>query len=247
MLGHSHAMSGLAMGAATLPVVPMGSLTAELTWVVAVGGFAMLPDLDTGGVTTRRGFPRLHGSTVALMWGPLTSLLAELLGRLFGGHRNGSHSILGIAGTAMVVGALATAYPGRLFLLALAIGLALEALAFAIPGKLEELWPVNLLVSFGAAWWLLGVPGTVDDRFPQWLPAAVLVGSATHVIGDMLTVGGIPPLWPVSRTRVSLRLFRTGSGWERWLIAPGLLIGACWLVLTRSGLDAEPVLSVLAR
>jgi membrane-bound metal-dependent hydrolase YbcI (DUF457 family) len=240
-------MSGLAMGAATLPVVPLESLVAELTWVVAVGGFAMLPDLDTGGVTARRGFPRLHGSTVALMWGPLTSLLAELLGRLFGGHRNGSHSILGIAGTAVVTGALSSTYAGRLFLLALAIGLALEALAFAIPGTLEELWPVNLLVSFGAAWWLLGVPGAADDRFPQWLTAAVLVGSATHVIGDMLTVGGIPPLWPVSRTRVSLRLFRTGSVWERRLVAPGLLIGACWLVLARTGLDADPVLSVLAR
>jgi membrane-bound metal-dependent hydrolase YbcI (DUF457 family) len=166
---------------------------------------------------------------------------------VFGGHRNGSHSILGIFGTAMVVGVLATVYPGRLFLLALAIGLALEALAFAIPGTLEELWPVNLLVSFGAAWWLLGMPGAVDDRFPQWLPAAMLVGSATHVIGDMLTVGGVPPLWPLSRTRVSLRLFRTGSGWERWLIAPSLLVGACWLVLTRTGIDAEPVLGVLAR
>ena len=234
------------MGAATLPVVPLQSLTAELTWVVAVGGFAMLPDLDTGGVTTRRGFPRLHGSTVALMWGPLTGLLAELLGRLFGGHRNGSHSILGIAGTAVVAGGLATTYPGRLFLLALAIGLALEALAFAIPGTLEELWPVNLLVSFGSAWWLLGATGTADDRFPHWMTAALLVGSATHVIGDMLTVGGIPPLWPVSRTRVSLRLFRTGSGWERRLIAPALLVGACWLLLARTGLDAPPMLTVLA-
>ncbi len=235
------------MGAATLPVVPLESFAAELTWVVAVGGFAMLPDLDTGGVTSRRGFPRLHGSTIALMWGPITGLLAELLGRLFGGHRNGSHSILGIFGTAMVAGVLATAYPGRLFLLALAIGLALEALAFAIPGTLEELWPVNLVVSFGVAWWVLGLPGSADDRFPLWLPAALLVGSATHVIGDMLTVGGIAPLWPVSRIRVSLGLFRTGSGWERFLIAPALLVGACWLVFARTGLDAESVLSVLPR
>ena len=181
------------------------------------------------------------------MWGPITSLLAELLGRLFGGHRNGSHSILGVLGTAMVASVLATTYPGRLFLLALAIGLALEALAFAIPGTLEELWPVNLVVSFGVAWWVLGVPGSADDRFPLWLPAALLVGSATHVIGDMLTVGGIAPLWPVSRIRVSLGLFRTGSGWERFLIAPALLVGACWLVFARTGLDAESVLSVLPR
>lgn len=247
MLGHSHAMSGLAVGAATLPVVPLDSFAAELTWVVAVGGFAMLPDLDTGGVTSRHGFPRLHGSTIALMWGPLTSLLAEMLGRVFGGHRNGSHSIIGIFGTAMVVGALGQTYPGRLFLLALAIGLALEALAFAIPGKLEELWPVNLLVSFAGAWWLLGAPGSADERYPLWLTTAVLVGCATHVLGDMLTVGGVPPLWPLSDTRASLRLFRTGSAWERRLIAPALLVTACWLVLTRTGLDPEPVRSVLAR
>ena len=162
------------MGAATLPIVPVGSLTSELTWVVAVGGFAMLPDLDTGGVTARRFFPRLHGSTIALMWGPLTCLLAELLGRLFGGHRNGSHSILGVLGTGVVASVLATTYPGRLFLLALAIGLALEALAFAIPGRLEELWPVNLLVSFGTA-------GRVEEHDAAGRVAWRIEGSAGYV------------------------------------------------------------------
>ncbi len=247
MLGHSHAMSGLAAGAASLPVVPVHTPLTQLTWVVAVGGFAMLPDLDTGGITSRRGFPRLHGSTVALMWGPPTCAFAGLVARLSGGHRNGTHSVLGLGVMALLAAGLSSFYGGRLVLLALAIGLALEALAFAIPGRLEEMWPVNLAVSFGAAWFLLGEPGPsrLGENYPLWLPAAVLVGCATHVAGDILTVGGVPLAWPFSRSRLSLRLFRTGSGWERRLIAPVLLLGAIWLTVTRTYLPGDSLLSLL--
>lgn len=249
MLGHSHAMSGLAVGSASLPVVPVHTPLIQLTWVVAVGGFAMLPDLDSGGITSRRGLPRLHGSTIALMWGPLTCTFAGLLARLFGGHRNGTHSFVGLAAVTVLATGLSSLYAGRLILLALAIGLALEALAFAIPGKFEEMWPVNLVASFGTAWWLLGRPGPsgLGENYPLWLPAAVLLGCATHIAGDILTVGGVPLAWPVSRSRQSLRLFRTGSGWERRLIAPALFLVAAWLTVTRTFLPGDALLSVIGR
>ena len=48
MLGHSHALSGLAAGAATLPWAPVHGTVSQVAWVAAVGGFAMLPDLDEG-------------------------------------------------------------------------------------------------------------------------------------------------------------------------------------------------------
>ena len=67
MLGHSHALSGLATGAATLPWVPVHGTVAQVAWVSAVGGFAMLPDLDQ------------KGSTISRMWGPLTDLPSGLI------------------------------------------------------------------------------------------------------------------------------------------------------------------------
>jgi membrane-bound metal-dependent hydrolase YbcI (DUF457 family) len=240
-------MSGLAVGAATLSVVPVQTPLTQLTWVVAVGGFAMLPDLDTGGVTSRRGFPRMHGSTIALMWGPLTCVFAGLVARAAGGHRKGTHSLLGLFLWALAATALSSFYAGRLVLVALGIGLALEALAFAIPGRFEEMWPVNLAVSFGAAWWLLGEPGPsgLGENYPLWLPSAVLVGCVTHVVGDLLTVGGVPLAWPLSDARLSVGLFQTGSPWERLLVAPGLLAVTVWMVVTRTYADAGPVLNVI--
>ena len=56
MLGHSHALSGLAAGAATLPWAPVHGTVAQMSWIAAAGGFAMLPDLDH------------RGSTVSDMW-----------------------------------------------------------------------------------------------------------------------------------------------------------------------------------
>ena len=37
MLGHSHALSGLAVGAATLPWAPVHGTVAQVAWVSAVG------------------------------------------------------------------------------------------------------------------------------------------------------------------------------------------------------------------
>lgn len=247
MLGHSHAMSGLTVGALTVPFAPVHHPASQVAWVVAVGGFAMLPDLDTGGITSRRGLPRMHGSTVALMWGPVTCTFAGLVAKVAGGHRNGTHSVLGLVMTALLASAAAAFYPSRLVLLALAIGLALEALAFAIPGRFEEMWPVNMVVSFGAAWWLMEPGGVASGHgYPVWMTMAVLVGSATHVAGDMLTVEGVPLGWPLSEARQGLHLFHTGNWVEKYLLAPAFCAAAVLVMFHLWGGDTT-VLDALPR
>ncbi len=79
MLGHSHALSGLATGAVTLPWAPVQGPVAQASWVAAVGGFSMLPDLDQ------------RGSTISRMWGPVTDLPAGIVGTVARGHRWGTH------------------------------------------------------------------------------------------------------------------------------------------------------------
>jgi membrane-bound metal-dependent hydrolase YbcI (DUF457 family) len=216
MLGHSHALSGLAVGAATLPWAPLEGTVSQVAWVAAVGGFAMLPDLDSS------------GSTVSDMWGPVTDVPSGAIGRMAQGHRWGTHdAILG----PLVFGALAVAAAGAfwssLLLMALAIGLALRALNFVIPGRVENTVLGNLVLSWGGAWLLLE-----HSPNPSWLPWAVAVGVLTHIAGDALTTAGIPvPLvWVFHRSRLKLLPIRTGAVVEKVVLVPVFLVATAVFV-----------------
>jgi LexA-binding, inner membrane-associated putative hydrolase len=206
VLGHSHALSGLAAGAATLPWAPVHGSVAQVAWVSAVGGFAMLPDLDQ------------KGATISRMWGPLTDVPAGLVGRISGGHRWGTHDavLAPIAFGLLALFASGARWSG-LLLLALAIGLALRALNFVIPGRAENTVIGNLLMSWGGAWLLLD-----HSPAPQWLPLAVMAGVLTHIAGDALTCQGVPvPLvWTLHRARLAATPMRTGATLEKAVLVP---------------------------
>jgi len=217
VLGHSHAMSGLAAGAATLPwagQVGVSGPVEQLAWVAAWGGFAMLPDLDQGGIHWRGVMPSSTGSTVARMWGPVTTTLASAVGRIAGGHRQGTHDLL----LAPAIFGLLTALAAHntyasMAVIALGIGLALQALHVVIPGKVEQTVIGNVVISALGAWW---VTGTANHAL-EWLPWAVAGGVVVHILGDWLTVGGVPvPLTWVGghSVRLSAGLFRTGAKTE---------------------------------
>jgi membrane-bound metal-dependent hydrolase YbcI (DUF457 family) len=206
MLGHSHALSGLAAGAATLPWAPVEGPVAQVAWVAAVGGFAMLPDLDHS------------GSTVSDMWGPVTDVPSGAIGRLAQGHRWGTHdAVLGPLAFGALAVAAAGAFWSSLLLMALAIGLALRALHFVIPGRTENTVVGNLVLSWGGAWLLLA-----NSPHPGWLPWAVALGCLTHIAGDAVTTAGVPvPLiWIAKRCRIKLLPIRTGAGVEKVVLVP---------------------------
>jgi hypothetical protein len=87
MMGHTHALSGAVAYLAAAPllaqVVPV-TPGAVVFGAGAAAGAAMLPDFD---------HPK---ATIADVYGPLTRLLARVLSRVSGGHRNGTHSLLGL-------------------------------------------------------------------------------------------------------------------------------------------------------
>jgi hypothetical protein len=206
MLGHSHALSGLAAGAATLPWAPVEGTVAQIAWVAAVGGFAMLPDLDHS------------GSTVSDMWGPVTDVPSGAIGRLAQGHRWGTHdAVLGPLAFGALAVAAAGAFWSSLLLMALAIGLALRALHFVIPGRAENTVVGNLVLSWAAAWLLLA-----HSPNPTWLPWAVALGCLTHIAGDAVTTAGIPVpvIWIAKRCRLKLLPIRTGAGVEKVVLVP---------------------------
>jgi uncharacterized metal-binding protein len=210
VLGHSHALSGLAAGAATLPWAPVHGSVAQVAWISAAGGFAMLPDLDQ------------QGSTISRMWGPVSDGFSGLVGTIARGHRWGTHdAILGPVVFGLLAYAAAGALWSSLLLLAVAIGLALRALHFVIPGRAENTVLGNLVLSWAGAWYLLAHSPT-----PEWLPWAVTVGVLAHIAGDFLTKEGIPvPLfWLIRRSRLAPIHLHTGAFVEKAVLVPAFLV-----------------------
>lgn len=221
MLGHSHALSGLAVGAATLPWAPLHGTVAQVAWVSAVGGFAMLPDLDQ------------QGSTISRMWGPATDVPSGFVNLVARGHRWGTHdAVLGPLAFGLLAYAAAWNRWSSLLLLALAIGLALRALHVVIPGRAENTIIGNLVLSWGGAWLLLE-----HSPSPAWLPLAVVVGVLTHIAGDGLTKEGVPvPLfWVVRRSRLAPVHLHTGAFMERAVLVPLFVIATVAFLLANTG------------
>jgi uncharacterized metal-binding protein len=233
VLGHSHALSGLAAGAATLPWAPVHGTVAQVAWISAAGGFAMLPDLDQ------------RGSTISRMWGPVTDVPAGIVGTVARGHRWGTHdAILGPLAFGLLASAAAHAYWSGLLLLALAIGLALRALNFVIPGRAENTVIGNLLLSWGGAWYLL-------ERIPSpaWLPWAVGLGVLAHIAGDFLTREGIPVpvFWLIRRSRLAPIHLRTGATVEKMILVPAFTVAIVGFlyVNTAAGAAVDPLVERL--
>jgi len=234
VLGHSHALSGLAAGAATLPWVPVEGTVAQVAWVAAVGGFAMLPDLDQ------------EGTTIARMWGPVTDVPAKVVGTVARGHRWGTHdAVLGPLAFGLLAYAASGAYWSSLLVMALAAGLALRALHFVIPGRAENTVLGNLVLSWGGAWLLLE-----HSPSPLWLPLAVVLGTLTHIAGDFLTKEGVPvPLfWLLRRSRLAPVHLHTGTTLEKAVLAPLFLTAAVAFMYVNTGARqlVDPLLQHIA-
>ena len=136
------------------------------------------------------------GALVVILFVGAHSSALLAVGAVAGGHRNGTHSLLGVAvltGLAWAAGSV-TATTDALGDLAVGAGLmALLLVAFAaralrLTRRRLDSWVLALSL---AAFVTLLAPTQWD-----WLPVAVGLGAAVHVAGDMLTGGGVPLLWP---------------------------------------------------
>src|SRR5690348_3710651 len=90
MMGRTHAWTGAAAGAAIAWGMNLGPIPTVVAVAVCAGS-ALLPDLDH------------PDSTAARCAGPISQLFAALVCWLAGGHRRGTHSLVGDAIFAGVV------------------------------------------------------------------------------------------------------------------------------------------------
>lgn len=210
--------SRVPLGFGLLEVTPAGVLAGALV----CAGAALPPDADHRQASIAQSLP------------PVSNLMCAGIGRAAGGHRNGTHSLLGIAVFTVIAYALGlwevhssrwgTVFAGAGLSAVLLIAFALKALKF-IPDAMRKLpWVVSIPAGAFVA---LFAP---EEQY--WFVLAVLLGTVTHIVGDLLTVGGCNLLWPL-RLRAPRKLRRLPLLRQNWrpsgrLAVPVLGVAGSW-------------------
>jgi membrane-bound metal-dependent hydrolase YbcI (DUF457 family) len=192
----------LTIGVGGLELAGRGLSVPEIAaGTVVAAGASMLPDLDHPQATASRSL------------GPVTGVLSKALNTAAGGHRQGTHSLL----FALLVGV------GAAWLLANTSGpwVALAMCFFFASLALRVLTEASGLISAGLA---ALVAATLISFAPEadWLWLSISIGCLLHMLGDILTPEGVPPLWPVSGWRLRFPIIGHTGDWRESVIA-----GAC--------------------
>ncbi|CAM3701931.1 metal-dependent hydrolase [Nocardiopsis rhodophaea] len=214
MMGHSHALSGVVGWMAIVPVVQglefygvrfdlgPGEIIAGS---LVCAGAALLPDLDH------------KSATITTTYGFFTETLSALLNWVFGGHRNGTHSLL----FALLMGAMTQALAlwselaVQIFVFLL-VGIALQGLGFGMDKNRAAAGIINALGTAGITLALF----TAGTDY-SWMGVAVAFGCLLHFIGDIITHMGVPLMWPLSKYRVGQNVgFTTDGPVERKIVTP---------------------------
>lgn len=233
MMGRTHAVSGPVLALAATPALNMGlsylgrpelAGLALVPLCVASAGGAMLSDLDH------------RHATVAQSLGPVTKTLAIGVETVSGGHREGTHSFIGIAFFTALTYFIAQWNPWAYgiwmaFLVAIA-----SAAMFKSFRKGSVIAHTIVVLLLGAA--VVALSGTT------YLPVEPMVigvgiGVAAHILGDMLTKQGCPVFWPFIKKHFRFASLTTGKeGEARFFV--GLCVALVALVLWHVGV-LEPV------
>jgi membrane-bound metal-dependent hydrolase YbcI (DUF457 family) len=239
---YAHALSGLTVSVALGTYAWHQPLPVLVTGAALAAGAAVLPDLDT------------EGSCVARSFGFLSEGLAWIVHRISGGHREYTHTGVGdVLSAALAAGAIAAEpgverfrlhvlghvvpvafSPGRVILaayLALLFGAGLSALNLIRRDHRREILAVIAAVVMAWTGW--------DTGGIAW---AILIGTAVHALGDMLTKHGVAYGRPFTRhvfhaLPERLRI-STGHWGETKVVTPLLLVALGFLIWHDAGATA---------
>lgn len=203
MMGRTHALTGAIAGLALCQPVPELTALHTLTVAAVTAGAALWPDMD---------HPQ---STAANAVGPVTRIPAALISVISGGHRNGTHSLIGIAAAGVVT--IGAALIGG-FVLGLWVAFLVAIGTGSLLGRSRPAMAGHVLV-FLLIGGLATTTAVFDPPRTGIIVAAVMLGFAVHIAGDVITEEGCPLLWP-AKPRVGLGLITTDGLIERWLITP---------------------------
>lgn len=221
MLGRDHALLGAIGFIALAPVLhdtihalPSAPVSLGVGTVVS-GAFALLPDIDE------------PNSTVSRKLGPISRAVSKVTNAAAGGHRQATHSLL-FAAAVFFLAQLAGSHP---LAEAIVVGCAfLLVFRMLVPKDLRYagvVTPLMLGLTGLSSWWIF------HDGPAPWLPWAAAGGVLWHLVGDTVTVEGVPWLWvpfvrPLQKLRLALPLVgHTGSTRES-VVGSLLCLGICY-------------------
>jgi membrane-bound metal-dependent hydrolase YbcI (DUF457 family) len=221
MMGRTHAISGVVAALAVVGFTAPGSEAAYLAPLVAAtaAGAALLPDLDH------------PSSTVARTFGPITGLASRVVSALSGGHRQLTHSVLGVVVAVGVCAALVAA--GGVALGVWASFLIATGLA-GVRLRVARGWLTRAVVAVLAGAGLVTVAAAADSH-AHLVTVGFAAGYVAHLLGDMLTKEGAPLLAPFTTYRMRLARLTTGHFVESAIVAPVLTLIAGWQLASLVG------------
>ncbi len=191
-MGGHHAASGAAAWVAIASTGPytLGWYPLDATGIL-IGGMA------TAGTALVCDWDHRH-STVANSLSPLSNVIAVGIENASGGHRQGTHSVLGaaffvllatLAGQVQVQTDWGLLSVGAGLLCMFMINIAAKALKLFPKAGFISNWIFALTMAGLVTWY-------APDQW-TWLPVSMLTGVVVHIVGDLITTGGVPLLWPV--------------------------------------------------
>lgn len=228
MMGRNHAALGAVI---CLGIGRTMGLSTQLLLAstICVSGAALLPDIDE------------QGSTVAHLFEPISGFVAHITNKMMGGHRMGTHSLVGVCliGTALWIstlfkfGHIEVIAPCSLVSICATLMIRASVPALFRPSKV-----VSLALGVGVSYAIYRYVGL------GFVPLAVTLGWGTHLLGDMLTRGGVPFLWPFSKDHFEMAILkRTNSIRERvfgiCLALMSILLGWREIILLLSMIGAR--------
>ena len=253
MMGASHAATGAAGWLAlTGPLAHLSGWHVDpqlqLIGALTTAGAALISDWD---------HPR---ATIAWALPPVTNLLAVAIRAAAGGHRQGTHSLLGVAVFTLAATALTplrVTVEGQVYAVGQGV---VAAFLVAVAAKALRIIPTSGYISAWAIGLAVGAVAATTAPGAWWIPVSVALGVVLHIIGDGLTKEGVPLLWPAKPAppvpnpvwgqdgRFRLMIVGTTGSWREWvLITPitlYLLVTMTELMpaLVRTGLEL-PIVS----
>lgn len=241
MMGVGHATLGIATWCMAAPLV-VGATGNPITagtliaGAIPVAGAALIPDID-----------HPNGS-IANSGGPITRSITKAASMLSGGHREGTHTLPFFA--IVTLAAFLTVWAGNMwaaiawFFVLSAFGA--QALAkTALHQKFNRKWKKHTGVFAKAYCWAfaalatagaVAVYGVGDPQAWWWLPWAVLIGHATHLVGDIMTTAGLNLGLRIPKVRFPV-LGDAGSSREKIFTAVLAVIAVFFLVCAVVGVD----------
>lgn len=261
MMGGHHAASGAAAWIAVTASTPIAlglypvSDVGVLTGALVCAGAALLPDADH------------HSGTIAHSLPPVSEGVTRVAANVSGGHRGGTHSLLGIAAFTAIAWAagqltITTERFGEVLIgpgiiAVLLISFALRALH--LTNRVKP-W------SWAASLTLAGLVAVYAPEEWFWMPFCVGLGSLVHVLGDLLTTHGVPLLWPLrfrsprwvrkaralpfddvwrANGNISVPLLGNAGSWREWVLMTPVslyaVVGMAWAGLNLLGVDTMAI------